>query len=189
MNANIIAGLLIAAPVVVWFGVYGLVLLATRPGLPDAAPATEDLGPEPPAVVSLLVNRWEVTEDSAESTLLDLGARHILEFRQPAADPNQTTVHIRQPNPTGLTPWERRVFNRVNGLAKGGVVPLTALTFRDQSQADSWAKRLTAEVVAEARAHGLSQRRLGPAIVGGLTAAAAAAGVGVAAGVGYYLSR
>ena len=35
MNANIIAGLLIAAPVAVWFGVYGLVLLATRPGLPD----------------------------------------------------------------------------------------------------------------------------------------------------------
>src|ERR1700753_4076034 len=138
MDANLIAGAIIVAPVAVWVGVCGLILLATRPARAGGAPATEDLGPEPPAVVSLLVNRWEVTEDSAESTLLDLGARHLLEFRQPGNDPMQTTVHIRQPNPTGLTAYEQRVFNRVNGLAKGGVVPLPALTFRDQTQAKNW---------------------------------------------------
>ncbi|HEY7174015.1 MAG TPA: hypothetical protein VH442_03775, partial [Micromonosporaceae bacterium] len=176
---------LIAVPPAAWFGVYGLALAATRPWMPDAAPATEDLGTEPPAVVSFVVNRWEVTEDAAESTLLDLAARHYLEFRQPGNDPKQTTVHVRDPNPTGLNAYEQRVFNRVNALAKGGVVPLTALTFRDASQSSAWAKRLTAEVIADARSHGLSRRRFGPRVVSLLTAAAAAAAIGIALTAAY----
>jgi len=176
-------------PVAIWFGIYGLALAATRPYVPDPAPATDELGPEPPAIASLLVNHWEVTEDAAESTLLDLGARHILEFRQPANDPMQTTVHIRQTNPTGLSGYEQRIFDRVNGLAAGGVVPLTALTFRDKAQAAAWTKRLTAEVVADARSHNLSQRRFGPRIVSALTLCAAAVGVSVAAGLVYGLGR
>ncbi|HEY1486019.1 MAG TPA: hypothetical protein VGF84_07930 [Micromonosporaceae bacterium] len=189
MNPQIIAGALVVAPVAVWFGVYGLALLATRPETPSAAPATEDLGPEPPAIASLVVNHWEVTEDAAESTLLDLAARHILEIRQPGNDPMQTTIHIRQPNPAELRPYEQRVFDRVAGLASGGVVPLTALTFRDAGQAASWSKRLAADVIADAREHGLSQRRLGTGLVSGLVAAAGAAAAVVAAGVLYWLGR
>jgi hypothetical protein len=180
---------LIAVPPAAWFGVYGLALAVTRPWMPDAAPATEDLGTEPPAVVSLVVNRWEVTEDAAESTLLDLAARHYLEFRQPGNDPKQTTVHVRDPNPTGLNAYEQRVFSRVNALAQGGVVPLTALTFRDASRSSAWAKRLTAEVIADARSHGLSRRRFGPRVLGVLTAAAAAAAIGTALAVAYWLSK
>ncbi len=115
MNPVVVSALLVAGPLAVWFAVFGLVLLATRPETPPAAPATEDLGEEPPAVASFLVNHWEITEDAAESTLLDLGARHFLEFRQPGNDPMQTTVHVKQPNPAGLRPYEQRVFDRVAG--------------------------------------------------------------------------
>src|SRR4051812_10729571 len=95
---------LVAGSVAVFFTGYLLCLLATRPAPPQPLPATQELGPnpEPPAVVSLLVNNWEITEDAAESTLLDLGARKFLEFRQPANDPYQTTVHVRVPDPPSL---------------------------------------------------------------------------------------
>ncbi len=189
MDPRIAEGFIIVAPVAAWFGLFGLAYVATRPRHPDSAPATEDLGPESPAVVSLLVNHWEITEDAAESTLIDLAARHILEFRQPANDPRQTTVHIRVPQPTGLTAYEQRVFDRVRGLAQGGVVPLTALTFRDPAEAKSWGKRLAAAVVAEARSRGLSRRRFGPQVLSALSVAAAIVGACVAVGVLMWMHR
>ena len=75
---------------------YGVAMLATRPVRPSAGPATPDLGGEPPAVVNLLANRWRLNEDAAESTLLDLAAKRLIELRQPANDPMHTTIHIRQ---------------------------------------------------------------------------------------------
>jgi Predicted membrane protein (DUF2207) len=165
-----------------WFALYGLALLVTRPARPAPAPATQDLpGSEPPAVVSLLAAGWELTEDAAESTLLDLAARRYLEFRQPGDDPRQTTIHVRDPEPAGLNRYEQRVFDRVAGLAVGGVVPLTALTFRDAGAAATFEKRLRAEVVADARARGLSRRRFSAPILTALTIAAIAAGGGLAA--------
>jgi hypothetical protein len=162
-----------------WFGGYGVARLLTRPASPPPDPANPDLGPEPPAVVSLLVNRWSLTEDAAESTLLDLAARRFIELRQPGNDPMQTTLHLpaTPPDAGGLRPYERRVLDRVRGLAVGGLVPLTALTFRDEAGAKSWNKRLHAEVVADARTAGLSQRRFGPAVSGALVAAAVLAAV------------
>ena len=171
------------AAVGAWLLLYALVLLGTRPARPEPAPATQDLpGSEPPAVVSLLAGYWDLSEDAAESTLIDLGARRFLEFRQPGNDPMQTTVHVRDPNPAGLTGYERRIFDRVAGLAVGGVVPLPALTFRDTDQAAKFDKRVRAEVIADARARGLSRRRFGPALLAVLTVTAvlAAVGVGVA---------
>jgi hypothetical protein len=53
-----------------------------------------------------------------------------------------------------LTRYEQRVFDRVSGLAVSGVVPLTALTFRDENMAQSWWKQFRAEVVAGARSAG-----------------------------------
>ncbi len=61
------------------------------------------------------------------------------------------------------------------GLAVDGVVPLTALTFRDADKAKAWSKRLRAEVIADARARGLSRRRVGAPLVTALTALAAVA--------------
>src|SRR3954471_11677966 len=151
--------LVAAAAVGFWFLAYGLCRLLTRPASPAAAPATMDLGPESPALVSLLVNRWTPTEDAAESTLLDLAARRHFELRQPGDDPMQTTVHLpaRPPGDHDLKPYEQQVLDRIRGLAVAGVVPITALTFRDTGQSGAWNRRLRQAVVAEARAAGLSR--------------------------------
>jgi hypothetical protein len=172
-----------------WFALYGALLVVTRPRGVRPEPATQDLGPEPPAVVSLVGNGWELTEDAAEATLLDLGARGALEFRQPAADPAHTTVHLLQSSPTGLLPYERRVFDRVAAVAVGGVVPLTALTFRDPKHAQSWSKDFRGEVIADARSRGLSRRRFSPTHVGILTAGAALAATVVALAVAHNVFR
>jgi hypothetical protein len=180
----VLAALLGVGSAGVWFAVYGLAMLATRPARPDPAPATQDLpGGEPPAVVSLLANRWELTEDAAEATLIDLAARHFLEFRQPGTDPAQTTIHVRDPDPAGLNGYERRVFDRVAGLAVNGVLPLTALTFRDQGQASGFEKRLRTEVIADARSRGLSRRRFGRALRTLLTVTAIVASAGIGGAV------
>ncbi|TCB98452.1 DUF2207 domain-containing protein [Micromonospora zingiberis] len=171
-----------------WFAAYGVVRLATRPASPTPAPATMDLGDEPPALVSLLVNRWSLTEDAAESTLLDLAARGFVELRQPGDDPMQTTLHLppSPPDAAGLRPYERLVLDRVRGLAVHGVLPLSALTFRNEAQAKSWNKRLRAQVVADARAAGLSRRRFGPKVTTVLSAAALLAGVVVGLAAAHY---
>ncbi len=163
-----------------WWLVYALALLLTRPARPEPAPPTQDLGAEPPAVASLLVGGWDLTEDAAEATLIDLAARRLLEFRQPGNDPAQTTVHVRDPNPAGLNRYERLIFDRVSGLAVGGVVPLPALAFRDPAQAAGFGRRVRAAVVADCRARGLSRRRFGPAELTVLNVTALAAGSGLA---------
>jgi hypothetical protein len=182
----IIAGVGIA----LWLAVFGACVLLTRPrDVQPVAPTQDFGGPESPAVVSLLANRWEITEDAAESTLLDLAARKLIEIRQPGNDPMQTTIHIRQADPSGLTKYEKRVFDRVAGLAAGGVVPLPALTFRDPAQAKGWAKRLSAEVIADARGRGLSRRRFSPPVLTALTVAAAVAAGAVLVAMLHYAHR
>jgi hypothetical protein len=177
-----------------WFVVLGLVMLATRPLPVTPGPATQDLqGDEPPAVVSVLANDWSVTEDAAEATLLDLAARGYLEIRQPDADPRHTTVHVTADNaqaaasaaarqarvlrsgggPVELTDYERQVLDHVSRIAVGGVVPLTALTFRDQGTAANWAARFESAVLTDARRRGLIRRRV-PAWIATLMGALAA---------------
>jgi hypothetical protein len=167
-----------------WFGLFGVALLATRPTeVRPAAPHQDLSGAEPPALVSLLTNAWEITEDAAESTLIDLAARRYLEFRQPANEPLQTTVHVREPAPEGLTRYESTILGRVVGLAVDGVVPLTALTFRDKGEARRFSARLTRQIVADARDRGLSQRRFSRSLAAALSLAGAVPAVAVAAGL------
>jgi len=173
---------------VVSLGLYGVCYavarIATRPARVRPEPATPDLGEEPPAVVSLLANGWQLTEDAAESTLLDLAARRLIELRQLSDDPYQTTVHVSphldDQQLAALRPYERQVLERIRALAVGGVVPVTALTFRNADEAKRWNKRLRQEVVEEARARGLSRRRFGPTVVSALSAVAAVTGCGLA---------
>ncbi|MEV4535177.1 hypothetical protein AB0J82_15235 [Asanoa sp. NPDC049518] len=157
-----------------WIGLFGLILLITRSYAPTPAPATMDLGPEPPAVVNLLANRWtRPDEDAAEATLLDLAGRRYYEIRQPGDDPVHSTIHLSSRAPSGppLLPFEARLLARIRAAAVGGVVPLTALTFRDAAQARGWRRRFDAEVVAHARRLGLSRRRISKAQVSLLSVA------------------
>jgi hypothetical protein len=173
--------LLAAAAVGLWLLAYLLFRIFTRPASPSPAPATMDLGTESPAVVSLLVNRWSLTEDAAESTLLDLAARRFIELRQPGNDPMQTTVHLSASPPASsdLFPYERQVLDRIRGLAVGGVVPIAALTFRNASESSSWNNRLRKSVIAHARELGLSQRRISRTMSAVLSVLAAGAGLAV----------
>jgi hypothetical protein len=175
LSLNAFLGLQIAiivATVVLWFLLFAVVLSVTRPADVKALPANADIpGDEPPAVVSLLANRWELTEDAVESTLLDLAARHWIELRQPGNDPLQTTVHLLQhpggrpvQDPKPLQPYEEQVLARVRSEAVGDVVPVTALTFRDPGEAKQWNSRLNASVIEDARARGLSRRRISPVL-------------------------
>ncbi|MEV4617309.1 hypothetical protein AB0J74_01175 [Asanoa sp. NPDC049573] len=175
-----------------WAGLYGLILLFTRSSLPSPAPATMDLGPEPPAVVNLLANRWgRPDEDAAEATLLDLAGRRYYEIRQASDDPVHSTIHVNPQPPAGpdLLPFEQRLLSRIRAAAVGGVVPLTALTFRDAGQAKGWARRFNAEVVAHARRLGLSRRRISKAQVTLLTTASIAPALSLAFALALQIER
>src|SRR5690606_28294008 len=114
-------------------------------------------------------------------TLLDLAARRYLEFQQLDEDPRKTTVHIvTSPPPVEqLTSYERQVYDRVRQLAVNGVVPLTALVFRDADRAKSWTKRLHQEMIKDARASGLSRRRFSPALLSALITLSGISGAGI----------
>lgn len=164
----------IAALFVLWYGLYRVVLWSTSPTPLDPAPPTQELpGEEPPAVVSLLVNRWRLTEDGVEATVLDLAARRWIELRQPGADPRATTVHLLKAPAQELKPYEERVLSRIRAEARGGVVPLTALTFRDHGQAAQWQRAFDSEVIEDARERGLSRPRFSKRLVTLLSTAAA----------------
>ncbi|MBB5866642.1 hypothetical protein F4553_000021 [Allocatelliglobosispora scoriae] len=189
MNPVIVEIGAIGASVALYAAVYAAMRVATRPRGISPAPAGQELGPEPPAIASLLGTGWEVTEDAAEATLLDLAARKYFELRQPDNDPRHTTIHLTGTQPTGLNAYELRIYKRVAGLAVDGVVPLTALTFRNEAAARTWWKHLRQEVVAESRARGLSQRRFGPAAIVLLVVVAGIAAAGIAFGTGHFLLR
>jgi hypothetical protein len=173
-----------------WLLLLWFVVAHTRPPAMGGRPASQDLGgEESPAVVSLMANRWRLTVDAVESTLLDLAARGHLELRQLGDDPRQTTIHLtdaakpRKP-PLELTEYENKVYDRVRRLSKGGVVPISALTFRDDGEAKSWSENFNHAVIREARAKGLSRSRLTPGLKRLLVVAALLPAVAVAAYVG-----
>ncbi|MEU8298343.1 hypothetical protein AB0C04_13795 [Micromonospora sp. NPDC048909] len=178
------------ASLAVWAAVYWITRLASRPAAVTPAPAAMEFpGQEPPAVVSLLANRWRITVDAAESTLLDLAARHYLELRQTGPDPRHTTVHLAGRAPEDLNRYERQVFDRVAERAVDGVVPLTALGFADAGRSAAWSKRLRRSVLADARRLGLSRRRFSRTLVVLLSVLGGVAGAGVAAGAWHYVTR
>ncbi|MEV7025816.1 hypothetical protein [Kitasatospora sp. NPDC093558] len=169
---------------VLWLAVFGLALALTRNGAVHPGPATQEFGPEPerPAVVALLANRWRSVDHAAAATLLDLAARGLVEVRQPADDPAQSTVHVTGKEAADLTPYERRVLARITEQAGEAGAPIGAIAFRAQERASAWNAALRKEIVAEARLRGLSRSRFAPMLSGVL--AVAAFGPGVLLGLG-----
>jgi hypothetical protein len=145
----------------VWVLLTAAALWRSRPRLPEAGEAlTTPPGEEPPAVVSLMINRWRSDEDAIDSTLLDLAARGFLELRQPGDDPEETTVRLRKGDGRSLTPYEQQVLDRVNHLSANGEASLTSLAFRSWTEARRWRGTFYRATIEEARTRGLSQRRL-----------------------------
>ena len=143
------------------FGVLFAVVLAVRyaasfPDLPPPGPETSDLGPEPPAVANLLVNRCSVTRAAAAATVVDLAARQHLELLE--AGPGHFVVRVRPERPEPLTDYERQVLDLVRVKATGGSAPLEAIRL-DADQGSSWHSRFAKRVVSDARARGLLRGR------------------------------
>lgn len=136
------------------------VALATSPRRPRPAEATMELGAEPPAVVDLLTDDFEVTSEAVPATLLDLAARGWCTLE--AYGPDQTICRLdevgaRRREP--LLPYEQRVLDHLRGLASGGVVPAEALTTGPEDASERWWKAFRREVIADAQARGLCRRR------------------------------
>jgi hypothetical protein len=145
-----------------------LAALAVLGGTSASAPVEpapgvfEPPGSEPPAVVNLLVNRWKLTPDAVPATILDLAARGLLELREDGPD----ALVLRLPGepgarPGGLTGFERRLFEQVQRTASRGEVPVQALRSGPKDKASAWWSRFERDVLADARARGLSRDRWG----------------------------
>jgi Predicted membrane protein (DUF2207) len=164
--------------------VFGVRWAASFPDLPAPGPETSELGPEPPAIANLLVNRCNVTSSAAAATLIDLAARRHLELFE--IGPDHFAVRLPSAPDDPLTDYEEQVLALVREKATGGSAPLEAIQL-DESQASSWRDRFSKTVVADARSRGLLRgrwTRIDWAVFGALTAVALVAVAG-----GLYLAR
>ena len=113
-----------------------------------------DLGPEPPAVVNLLLHEMTTTGDALAATMLDLAARGYLEVVQLA--PDEHLIVPRRSERTGLAAYESQVLeviDRAAGDRPEATVPAIAGALGPGS-ATTWL-RFTAAVATDARARGL----------------------------------
>jgi hypothetical protein len=162
-----------------WFLLLFGFAFATRPRNVEAAPATVELGGEPPAVVDLLTNEWRVTPDAIPATLLDLAARDYVDLDQ--YGPERTVCRVRRADAGGLEPYERMALEHVAGLAVDGIVPADALTTGPQEQSRRWWSTFQRYVVDDARDRGLTRDRWSRPVTSLLRLAALVpAGLGVA---------
>lgn len=149
-----------AVALAAWLALLGLFAVATRARTPDPGPEALDLpGDEPPAVVAMLTDGWEVGHEAVPATLIDLAARKIVAIEGVGLD--RFVVRLR-PNAStaGLTFYEQQVLSHVRGLASAdGTVPCEALTTGPDHDSQAWWKRFQASVVEDARDRGLSRGR------------------------------
>lgn len=155
----------LGALLAIWYAAVLAYALVSRPRTLPPGPATAEFGPEPPAVVNLLITRCRLTPEAAEATLLDLAARRIVELHQPGSDPADLLVRLRGPVPDDLAPYERRVLDRVRDIAGDRLTPLREIHQRYADGGPRWLQHLRSDVIADARARGLVRQRLAnPAI-------------------------
>lgn len=148
-----------------WLLLLGVLAAATRARTPGAGPEALDLpGDEPPAVVAMLTDGWEVGHEAVPATLIDLAARKIVAIEGVGLD--RFVVRLRPAAaapPVDLTPYEEQVLRHVRNLASAdGTVPCEALTTGPEGDSAAWWKRFQAAVVTDARDRGLSRSRWSP---------------------------
>ena len=139
----------------VWLLAAGAVFASRRPPEPPVGPKTLELGSEPPAVANFLVNDFRVTDDAVPATLIDLAARNALDIEQ--RGPGVFYVRLRSRSEDPLTAYERRVLAHLHERVSDGVVPAGALTTGPQTESKRWRRGFESEVVADAKARGLSR--------------------------------
>lgn len=165
------AGLIALA---VWLLLYAMAVAATEPKDVEPGPASLALGgDESPALVGMLTGSWKVSHEALPATLLDLAARKFLDIQELGSD--RVICHVRQRDPAGLLPHERRVLDHLQSLEVDGIVPAEALTTGPDH--GKWWSAFRREVIADAKGRGLSRNRWSLSIWGvfGLLAVAPAA--------------
>ena len=146
-----------------WLLLLGLLATVTRARRPDPGPESMELGgDEPPAVVNMLANGWEVGREAVPATLLDLAARRLVAIEPAGLD--RFVVRTEKSPPSGarsgLTPYEEQVLDHVRGLAgPDGTVAAEALTTGPEGESDLWWKAFEKSVVKDVRDRGLSRDR------------------------------
>lgn len=140
---------------VAWLAAASVVFVSRRPPEPPVGPKTLELGAEPPAVANFLVNDFRVSDDAVPATLIDLAARNLVDIEQ--RGPGVFYVRLRATGEEPLTSYERRVLAHLHDHASDGVVPAGALTTGPQAESKRWRRGFTSEVVADAKARGLSR--------------------------------
>ncbi len=155
MGNAVVTVLIAVASLALFGGCFAAALLATRPARPRPASPTPDLGDEPPAVVNLVGNGWELNEDAVEATLLDLAARGAVEVEE--AGDGSYQLRLRKGDDLRLTAYEERVLDLVERRARDGVVPAGALTTGPTQHSRGWWRSFTGEVVADAQRRDLSR--------------------------------
>ena len=156
LRFGIAAGVALAA----WLLLLGFFAVATRARTPDPGPEALELpGDEPPAVVAMLTDGWEVGREAVPATLIDLAARKIVAIEE--VGPERFVVRLRlNAGTAGLTSYEQQVLTHVRELASAdGTVPCEALTTGPEDDSAAWWKRFQSAVVKDARDRGLSRGR------------------------------
>lgn len=156
-NEFSLPGLVATASVgVLWLAAAAGLWMARRPPHLDGVPPTMELGPEPPAVASLLCNDYKVRTETAPATLLDLAARDVISLEE--IQPGQTICRVPESeDTTGLTPFEQHVLAALRTKAVDGVIPATALTTGTEDASARWHRQLAQLVVHDAKSRGLTE--------------------------------
>jgi hypothetical protein len=143
-------------------------LLALLPRLmalrwpPPPGPPTSEPGPEPPAVASLLLFGARARRAAVAATVLDLGARGLLDlaWRAPSLLGCRAA---RVPEGTRLLPFERRVLERLRTDLHRAETPVSALLPASRGSSSlRWYGGFAREVTRVARDEGLVGPQLAP---------------------------
>jgi hypothetical protein len=130
---------------------------AVEPG-PAERPSTPDQGLEPPAVVGLLTNGYDVPRAAVTATALDLAARGWIRL---AAVDGELVVVTRSTAAAGdsLRPFEQQVLNHLSARAFNDLTSAGTLAASQHRLDRRWWLRFGRAVADEASARGLSVRR------------------------------